>query len=77
MGPETGIGTKPARDTSVEIIILSRGMQHRLQICPETEQLLRQRGIDYRITETKEAVELFNDLSRDGKKVGGIFHSTC
>jgi hypothetical protein len=60
-----------------EVMILSQGMQLRLHTCPETEQLLRSRGIDYHIKETTQAAELFNTLSRQGKKVGGVFHSTC
>lgn len=58
----------------VEVMVLSRGMQLMLHTCPETEDLLRARGIAYHIEETKRAVELFNRLMREG---GGIFHSTC
>lgn len=61
----------------VEVMILSRGMQLMLYTCPETEQLLRSRNIEYHIEETKQAVNLFNTLMSEGKKVGGIFHSTC
>jgi len=61
----------------VEVMILSRGMQLMLYTCPETEQILRSRNIEYHIEETKQAVNLFNKLTSEGKKVGGIFHSTC
>ncbi len=61
----------------IEVMILSRGMQLRLQTCPETIEQLRTQGIEYHIEETKAAVDLFNDLMRQGKSVGGIFHSTC
>lgn len=61
----------------VEVIILSRGMQLMLHTCPETEQMLRSGDIEYHIEETKQAVNLFNRLMSEGKKVGGIFHSTC
>lgn len=61
----------------VEMVILSRGMFNRLQVCPETERILDQRGIVYHIEETSHAVELYNDLTRQGKRVGGVFHSTC
>lgn len=64
-------------EQGVEVMILSRGMQLMLHTCPETEQLLRSRGIEYHIEETGRAVELFNDFMRRGKKVGGVFHSTC
>jgi hypothetical protein len=61
----------------IEVMILSRGMQLMLYTCPETEQLLRLCNIEYYIEETKQAVNLFNTLMQEGKKVGGIFHSTC
>ena len=62
---------------NVEVMVLSRGQTLALGTCPETEQVLRNRGIEYHIEETKRAVELFNTLTRAGKRVGGIFHSTC
>jgi hypothetical protein len=61
----------------VEVMVLSRGMQLVLQTCPETEVLLRSLGIEYHIEETKQAVAIFNKLAREGREVGGIFHSTC
>jgi len=64
-------------EQGVEVMVLSRGTQLMLHTCPETEQLLRSRGIEYHIEETKQAAHLFNHLMRQGKKVGGIFHSTC
>lgn len=64
-------------EQDVEFMVLTRGMQLMLHTCPETEQMLRQRGIEYHIGHTQLAVHLFNDLIQQGKKVGGIFHSTC
>lgn len=64
-------------DAGIDVMILSRGMELRLHTCPETEEMLRSRGIEYHIEETTRAVELFNALAKQGKKVGGIFHSTC
>lgn len=61
----------------VEVVVLSRGMQRMLHTAPETEALLRERGIPYHIEETKRAVALFNDLVQQGLRVGGLFHSTC
>jgi len=58
------------------IIVLSRGMQLRLQTCPETLQLLEDRGIRVYVEETKAAVELYNNLTKTDA-VGGLFHSTC
>jgi hypothetical protein len=62
---------------NVEVVILSQGMFNRLQVCPETKQILENKGIEYHIVDTKLAVELYNDLTRQGKRVGAAFHSTC
>jgi hypothetical protein len=58
-------------------LVLSRGMQLALHTCPETEELLRAKAIPYHIEETGRAVALFNRLWLEGRKVGGVFHSTC
>jgi hypothetical protein len=64
-------------EQGIEVMVLSRGMELMLHTCPETEQLLRSNGIAYHIIETNQAAALFNELSQQGKNVGGIFHSTC
>ena len=61
----------------VEVMVLSRGMQLMLHTCPETKDMLRSRRTEFHIEETKQAVNLFNSLMQQGKKVGGVFHSTC
>jgi hypothetical protein len=75
-------GTQPADvlellEAGVEELVLSRGMQLALQTAPATEELLRARGIPYHVEETARAVALFNRLWQQGRKVGGVFHSTC
>jgi hypothetical protein len=62
---------------NVDVMILSRGMERMLQASAEAEQLLQVRGLEYHITETQDAVDLFNRLTQQGKAVGGVFHSTC
>jgi len=61
----------------IDIIVLGRGQLGRLNVCAETEALLRERGISYHAEKTKRAVQLFNELATQGKRVGGLFHSTC
>jgi hypothetical protein len=61
----------------VEFVILTRGQLGRLGVAPETEEFLRERGVEYRIEKTKKAVTLFNEMVQKGKRVGGVFHSTC
>ena len=60
-----------------EAVVLSRGMLKRLKTMPETIQHLEERGVDVHQEETKDAVEVYNHLARDGVRVGGLFHSTC
>ncbi len=64
-------------ENDVNTMVLACGVFGRLGVCAETETLLRERGIPYHIEKTKQAVALFNDLARQGKRVGGLFHSTC
>lgn len=60
-----------------EEIVLSRGMQLMLQTSPETLDFLTQHEIKYHVAETKAAVNIYNELAKNGVKVGGLFHSTC
>lgn len=60
-----------------EELVLSYGMLQALHVSPEAETLLRQRGIPFHGAETCKAVALYNRLALDGKRVGGLFHSTC
>lgn len=63
-------------DNDCEIIILSKGVNERLQTCKETEELLRDKNIDYRILQTEEAITTYNQLT-DSHRVGALIHSTC
>ena len=63
-------------ENGATVVVLSRGMQLMLQTCPETLDLLKGRGVTVHVKETKEAVELYNELAEQ-EAVGGLFHSTC
>src|SRR5437763_1218575 len=63
-------------DHGSRVVVLTRGMQLVLQTCPETLQMLRDRGIPVHVEETRAAVELYNRLA-ETEAVGGLFHSTC
>jgi hypothetical protein len=57
-------------------VVLSKGIWERLQVCPETLEVLAEKGIEVEVMQTKAAVERFNEL-RESMPVGGLFHSTC
>ena len=57
-------------------VVLSTGIWQRLQVCPETLELLSEKDIQFEVLQTEAAVERFNVL-RKNIAVGGLFHSTC
>jgi hypothetical protein len=57
-------------------VVLSKGMWERLQVCPETVEVLDKNAIQVEVLQTEAAVERFNVL-RENMPVGGLFHSTC
>ncbi len=64
-------------DHGAEVVVLSQGMNRRLQVTSETLDLLNERGVEVRVASTDDAVEAYNDLVDEGRAVGGLFHSTC
>jgi hypothetical protein len=58
------------------VIVLSKGMDQRLQVDPGTLQMLRERGTPTHVLPTEDAARLYNEL-RETELVGGLFHSTC
>lgn len=57
-------------------IVLSKGIWERLQVCPETLEVLANNGVEVEVLQTEAAVKRFNEL-RETVPVGGLFHSTC
>jgi hypothetical protein len=64
-------------DQGIDVIVFGRGQFGRLNVSAGAEALLRERGIPYHAEKTNRAVQIFNELARQGKRVGGLFHSTC
>jgi hypothetical protein len=63
-------------DHGATTIVLSQGMLKRLGICPETFDLLKQKGVGVHVLRTQDAVDLYNGL-RKTEQVAGLFHTTC
>lgn len=64
-------------DHGAETVILSKGINERLQVKPETLTMLEARGASIDVLQTEQAVERYNALQAEGAPVGGLFHSTC
>jgi hypothetical protein len=60
-----------------QVVVLSRGQELQLLTAQDTLNVLKARGIEVHVEETKAAVKLYNDLAEQGAAVGGLFHSTC
>lgn len=82
---ETGTGHSPGiqpadveelLENGAEVVVLSRGMNRRLEVEQRTLDLLEERGVEAHVLPTKDAVKKYNELARD-RAVGGLFHSTC
>ncbi len=58
------------------VVVLSLGMNRRLQVAPGTLDYLAGRSVAVHVAETREAVKIYNDLA-DVVPVAGLFHSTC
>lgn len=58
-------------------IILTRGMEGVLMVPEKTIEEALKAGKNVHVAFTRDAVELYNKLIKEGKKVGGLFHSTC
>jgi hypothetical protein len=58
------------------VVVLTKGINERLEVCPETLQLLEDKGITTYVLQTEAAVQLYNQLT-EKEPVGGLFHSTC
>ena len=63
-------------EQGAKTVVLSKGVWERLQVCPETLEVLSENDIQVEVLQTEAAVERFNEL-RENIAVGGLFHSTC
>jgi hypothetical protein len=64
-------------EEGAEVVVLSRGMNERLQVQSDTLQMLDEEGVDTHVLQTEAAVERYNELQAEDRPVGGLFHSTC
>ncbi len=63
-------------EKGAKVVVLTQGMWKMLQVCPQTLQMLKDKGIEVHILQTELAAKLYNKL-RETCPVGGLFHTTC
>ncbi len=62
---------------SPDYLVIGTGAYGAMTVDKNLENYLRQSNIHYYILTTDKAVEKFNQLVKEGKKVAGCFHLTC
>ncbi|KAJ0022359.1 hypothetical protein NQD34_009849 [Periophthalmus magnuspinnatus] len=61
----------------IDLLVIGRGMSEALQVPGSTLDFVRGRGVEVTVLQTEKAVDQYNKLAAKGRKVAGIFHSTC
>jgi hypothetical protein len=64
-------------EQGASVVVLSRGMNRRLQVKDETLDRLAEAGVETHVLQTEQAVERYNELQEADEAVAGLFHSTC
>lgn len=60
-----------------EIIIIGDGWDSALRVSEEAKRKFERAEIEVRILDTKRAVEEYNRLVEEGKRVNALIHTTC
>jgi hypothetical protein len=68
--------TEELLEHGTEMVVLSKSILQALQVCLETLELLKDKGIPVHVLQTEAAVRLYNELT-EKHRVAGLFHSTC
>ncbi len=81
-GTEHEPGVQPADvaeliEHHADVVVLSRGRQRRLGVSPPTRVLLAEHGIEVVDDETASAIERYNRLAAEGRRVAALIHTTC
>lgn len=81
-GTEHRPGIQPADvdelvEHELDFVVLGCGRQGRLGVCAETMALLQRHGVQAVRDETAGALETYQALAAEGRRVAGLFHTTC
>ena len=76
-GHELGVDDlEDVLDQRPDVIVVGSGDPGLMQVLPETEKLIKSRGIKLIVLQTKEACQIYNRLSSP-QKVIALLHLTC
>ena len=60
-----------------EIIVIGDGWYSALKVSEEAKRKFEEAGVEVRVLDTKRAVEEYNRLVDEGKRVNALIHTTC
>jgi hypothetical protein len=60
-----------------DVVVLGCGRYDRLDVCPEAMSLLREHEVTVVRENTGAAFRTYNMLALEGRRVAGLFHTTC
>jgi hypothetical protein len=60
-----------------DVVVLSRGRLRRLETRDDTLSLLDERQVEVVREETGAAIERYNRLAAEGRRVAALLHTTC
>ncbi|NPB01757.1 MAG: hypothetical protein GXO28_02450 [Methanopyri archaeon] len=60
-----------------EVVVVGTGQSGVLTVTDEARRFLEERGIELVEAPTPEAIERYNELVEEGKKVAAVIHTTC
>jgi len=61
----------------VDAVVIGTGYSGFMRVDREVIEEFKRRGIEVYVTNTRRAVEIYNDLVKQGKKVMAFLHLTC
>ncbi|WP_456435992.1 Mth938-like domain-containing protein [Methanopyrus sp.] len=64
-------------DEEPEIIVVGTGQSGVLSVTDEAREFCEERGMELVEAPTPEAIERYNELKDEGKKVAAVIHTTC
>ncbi len=64
-------------EAAPEILVIGDGYASNMRVPESVKKVLKEKNIELKIENTRDAVETFNQLLNQNKNVAGAFHLTC
>jgi hypothetical protein len=68
---------EPLLESHPGILVVGTGVYARMRLRPDLESYMQEQGIELVAKRNKTAVQAYNQLRQEGKKVAACFHLTC